>query len=111
MRLDELAKTDHDKLPYDVVEDLHVFMRNDPLFYRKEYFPKMCEMGSYVGKKQRVKLRDMLNPLIDSGINSYCKKYQLAKFPEEIFTLEDRVRLFQKIVDEEMPSVRNGDYK
>ena len=36
MRLKEF--TDDKDLPFDVVEDTIVFMRNDPMFYRKHYF-------------------------------------------------------------------------
>jgi len=111
MRIDELANPSDTKLPYDIVDDLHVFMRNDPMFYRRDYYPTMCEMGNYVGKKQKIKVKEMLGPLIDKGVNQYCEKYKLAKYPQEVFTLEDRIRLIQKIVDEEMPNIRNGEYK
>ena len=111
MKLTEFNADAQYKPAYDVVDDLHVYMRNDPMFYRQSYFPAMCEMGSYVGKKQKVKVKELLSPLIDKGVNDYCSKYQLAKYPQEIFTLEDRVRLIQKIVDEEMPNIRNGEYK
>lgn len=111
MRIDEFAQTTDDRLPFDVVDDLHVYMRNDPMFYRQNYFPTMCEMGKYIEKKQKVNVKEILSPLIDKGINQYCEKYKLAKYPEEVFTLEDKIRLIQKIVDEEMPRMREGEYK
>ena len=37
MRLNEF--TDKEELPFDVVDDTLVFMRNDPVFYRKFYYP------------------------------------------------------------------------
>ena len=32
-----------DDLGYDVVEDVAIYMRNDPMFYRKHYFPAMTK--------------------------------------------------------------------
>ena len=39
MRIDEFAQPMDDKLPFDVVDDVAIFMRNDPMFYRKSLFP------------------------------------------------------------------------
>ena len=43
MRLNEF--TDKEELPFDVVDDTLVFMRNDPIFYRKYYYPSVCELA------------------------------------------------------------------
>ena len=42
MRIDEFTnKKDERELPFSVAEDLMVFMRNDPTFYRKKFYPCM----------------------------------------------------------------------
>ena len=33
-----------DSLPYNVVDDVCIFMRNDPMFYRKSFFPAIKRM-------------------------------------------------------------------
>lgn len=40
-----------DKLPFDVVDDVCVFMRNDPMFYRKSFFPAIKRM-QHCGKNK-----------------------------------------------------------
>ena len=110
MRIDELANIEEPKLNFDIVDDLHIFMRNDPMFYRKEYFPCMCEMSKCLGEDQFNPAKYVL-PLNSKGLNHYCKKYNLAKFPDEILSLEDRKNLAHKIMSEEMPAIREGDYK
>ena len=42
-----------DQYGYDIVEDAAIYMRNDPMFYRKHYFPTMtqCQDAHRDGKK------------------------------------------------------------
>ena len=98
------------KLNFDIVDDLHIFMRNDPMFYRKEYFPSMCEMSKSCNEES-FRPSTIIMPLIDKGLTSYCKKYDLAKHPNELLTKENKKNLAHKIASEEMPAIRNGDYK
>ena len=43
MRIDELATPQETKLNFDIVDDAVVFMRNDPQFYRKKYYPTVSK--------------------------------------------------------------------
>ena len=46
MRIDEFTDaTIAPKFDYDVVDDVTVFMRNDPMFYRKSLFPAVSKIG------------------------------------------------------------------
>jgi len=53
MRIDEFSQPVDDSLPFDVVDDVAVFMRNDPQFYRKSFFPVVDKMKTacQAGKK------------------------------------------------------------
>ena len=44
MRIDEFAHKTDDRLPFDVVDDVAIYMRNDPMFYRKQLFPAIMSM-------------------------------------------------------------------
>ena len=44
MRIDEFAAPTNDSLPFDVADDVAIFMRNDPMFYRKQLFPAIMSM-------------------------------------------------------------------
>lgn len=109
MRIDELAQNDDMKLPFDVVDDAVVFMRNDPMFYRKQYFPAVSKVADQfrAGKDPD---KSVLGSMVDSGINSYCKKFNIARKPADIFTMEDREAILSKIFSEELKEIEGGAY-
>ena len=45
MRLNEFTDIEDKELPFDIVDDTIVFMRNDPMFYRRHYFPAVSKLG------------------------------------------------------------------
>lgn len=103
--------TEERDLPFDLVDDTSVFMRNDPQFYRKEYFPTISKVADLHRAGKIKNAKNTLKPMIDKGITSYCAKYNLAKTPEEVFKQEDRDALLDKLFSEEMDQIKNGDYK
>ena len=46
--------------------------------------------------------RSVLGTMVDSGMNSYCKKYNLGRGPADLFTSEDRNAIIEKICSEEL---------
>lgn len=112
MRMDEVHKQDVDTpLSFDIVDDLHVFMRNDPMFYRKQYYPTMCNISNKFKDTKSSKLDKILLPMINRAADIYCKRFDLASDSKEIATIDDRKKLIQKIIDEETPRIKQGDYK
>jgi hypothetical protein len=110
MRIDEFTQREDFKLPFDIVDDLHVFMRNDPMFYRKQYFPVMSRISELTKNKKKVNPDREFTPMIDSAIKTYCKKYDVARDPSDVFSEDDRKALVSKIYSEEIESIRRGDY-
>ena len=110
MRIDEFTQREDFKLPFDIVDDLHVFMRNDPMFYRKQYFPVMSRISELTKNKKKVNPDREFTPMIDSAIKTYCKKYDVARDPGDVFSEDDRKALVSKIYSEEIESIRRGDY-
>lgn len=112
MRMDEVHKDDRETpVSFDIVDDLHVFMKNDPMFYRKQYYPTMCAISDKLKDTKATKLDKFLLPIVNRAADIYCKRYDLASDSKEIAKPEDRKKLVQKIIDEELPRMRLGEYK
>jgi|13_taG_2_1085334.scaffolds.fasta_scaffold61850_3 hypothetical protein len=100
-----------DSLPYNVVDDVCIFMRNDPMFYRKSFFPAIKRMQECsMSETEYDKIKE-LGPMIDKAARLYCSKFKVGKRPEELLTKEDKYSLIQKVYAEEMTEIRKGTYK
>lgn len=110
MRINEFTTTDTDKLPFDVVEDITVFMKNDPIFYRNKYYPALCNMKQEYDKKKSADGEKHFGRIVDSAMNTYCKKFQVARKMSDLFTAEDRQNIISKITEEEIENIRKGEY-
>ena len=100
-----------DEIPFDVVEDLAIFMRNDPMFYRKTFFPAMADVSDKMERGDSVDPLIFIKPIVDKGVNSYCKKFIKDRRPEDIFTDDDKSMCVKKIQAEEMPNIKKGMYR
>ena len=110
VRIVEFNEPVNTDLKFDLVDDTSFYMRNDPEFYRKEYFPCMAKMADKHGAGQKVD-RTMVMNMVERGINNYVKKYNLGRSPEDIFKQPDRDALIDKLFSEEMAQIKAGDYK
>jgi hypothetical protein len=111
MKINEFYSKQEQAIPFNVVDDLTIFMRNDPIFYRKHYFPMMANISDIHERGQSVDPIVLMKPVVDRGINTYCKKFNLGKKADRIFSNEDRSEVINKIYSEEMPYVKKGAYK
>lgn len=111
MRIDEFASNQDTTFPYDLVDDVCVFMRNDPQFYRKSFFPTMSKMADMHSAGKNIDANECMSGMVETGINSYCKKFNVAKVPDEVFTQDHRTSILNKLFSEEMAQIRNGEYK
>jgi len=103
--------TETKDLGFDLVDDTSVYMRNDPEFYRKQYFPAMASMADMHSAGKPVDSHKCLSKLVDQGCTSYCQKYNLARHPDEVYSQQDRDALIDKIFSEEMELIKQGEYK
>jgi hypothetical protein len=111
MRIDEVNITGEDnELPFSVAEDLVVFMRNDPMFYRKNYFPCMSSMSDRKFKGEEIDFAECTRPMIERAINEYCRKFDITQSPQSIFTSEDEDAIIELLKAEEMPRIEMGEY-
>jgi len=93
-----LDKEQDDKIPYDIVDDVHFHMINDDAFYRKYYMPCMDKVR---GEKNEKILQGYLDPMINKCMNHYVNKYDIPKQPNELLKPEDRSKLCSRIMDYE----------
>lgn len=98
-------------IEFEPVEDLIVFMKNDPVFYRRKYFPRVKELEKNYKKNKEVDPKKYFSDVVDSAMNTYCKKYDLARDPSEIFSSSDKHEIIGQITSEEIENIRNGEYK
>ena len=109
MKINEFTTPPDNRLPYDVVDDLAIFMRNDPMFYRQKMFPCIMRMkDAYDGQKSIVPQK-VIGPVVDEGMEQYCEKFKLGS-RDKIFKLEDRDEAINKIYGEEMKMIETGAY-
>jgi|TARA_R110001592_G_scaffold259468_5_gene523472 hypothetical protein len=112
MKINEFADIDPTKendLGFDVIGDMQVFMKNDPMFYRKQYYPTMAKLQDKL-KGGRSPVPDDLSGMIDTGCKHYCNKFDIPKDPSKLLTKEEYNSLAEIICSEEMEALRDGEY-
>jgi hypothetical protein len=110
VRIVEFHEPVNTDLKFDLVDDASFYMRNDPNFYRKEYFPCMSKIADKHSSGDKVD-RGMLMSMVEKGIDNYVKKYNLGRSSEDIFKQPDRDALIDKLFSEEMEQIKRGEYK
>jgi len=103
------SKPEKTELPYSVVQDLQTHMKNDPIFYRKSYYPTMCDCQNKIKNGNPIGPID-LEKMIETGVKHYCSKYDIPKRPEELLSKEEKMSLAELIFGEEEELLRNGEY-
>lgn len=109
MRIDEFAQPTDDRLPFDVVDDVAIYMRNDPMFYRKQLFPAIMRMKDMHDAGKSCVAEKCLGEVCGRAMESYCSKFNLGS-KENIFKPEDKGLLINKLFGEEMTQIKNGAY-
>ena len=107
MRIDEFTQQQDDSLPFDVVDDIQQYMKNDPAFYRRVYYPTMCKMQE-CGESGNPK--DLVAPMALLAARNYVKKYKINKDAEELLNAEEMDDLINRVYEEEMEACNRGEY-
>jgi len=109
MKIEDLNLKIGDKLPYNVVEDLVVFMKNDQDFYRKEVFPKLSGVQEAVLSGGKFNKKELL-PMVDHAIQKYIQKFDIPKRPTDLLTREEKMEAIGILLKNEADSFRNKEY-
>ena len=114
MKITEFINSEHDDkktdLGFNVPEDLHIHMKNDPMLYRKQYYPRIAKLQDTLKRGEPVDVKKELLPMIAKAKDHYCAKYNLPKRPEDLMHDEEVDALIEKIYGEEMELISKGDY-
>ena len=84
------------KPDYDVPSDLLIFMRNDPMFYRKNFFPAVEKY------KENTKDTAPLENMVKRGLGEYCNKFKIENPKDELMGEGDIIDLVRTIIADEM---------
>ena len=98
------------QLPFNVAEDVHVYMKNDPMFYRKHYFPCMAKMAEMHRAGKAFNMAQTIKPVIKRAAEGYCKRYNMPMPAATLFREEDENELVERICSEEMDRIKQGEY-
>ena len=90
------------KPDYDVPSDLLIFMRNDPMFYRKNFFPAIDKY------KENTKDTSPIENMIKVGLGQYCNKFKIENPQEEMMGDGDIQELVRTIIADEMEELEEG---
>ena len=96
--------TDKEILPkpdYNIAEDLMIFMRNDPMFYRRSYFPTLEDYK--VQKKT-----DLLSDMVKNGLNKYCEKFGLPHNKEDLLGDGEISQMVSEIIKDELDATSSN---
>lgn len=109
MRIEDLETINKD-LPFNVVEDMAIFMRNDPKFYRKSFFPAVMRMKDCHTSGKKFNAVKEFGPMIEKAAVDYCRKFKIERHPNDLMDEQEKQDLMRKLYSEEMTQIRNGEY-
>lgn len=94
---------------FDVVEDIQVFMQNDPVYYRRVYLPAVLRLKDKTKSGKSVDCKSLLGDAVNRAISTYCSQYDVGP-AKSVFTPEKRSELLQKVYERELENIRKGEY-
>ena len=109
MKIDDLNLKIGDKLPFNVVEDIVVYMKNDPDFYRKEVFPNLGGVQEAVLSGGKFNKKNLL-PMIEKACESYVQKFDIPKRPADLLSREEKMEAIGILLKGEADAFRNKEY-
>ena len=101
-----LVEFEKEEMPYDLANDVKVYMLNDKNFYRKQYYPCMVKLQSNIKRSAYDPVAD-IESMVKKGCGAYCKKYDANP---KLFDKDFMKNLVNDILKDETPRLRKGEY-
>lgn len=98
-----------EELPYDVGQDLIVYMRNEPMFYRRHLYPALVDVQEAIKKGKKYSKKNMF-PVIEKAIQGYINKFGIKKLPEDLMNEEEKLDCISRLLADEQENFRKGSY-
>ena len=108
VKIVEVMSSDSSQFTFDIVDDIMVFIKNDSMFYQKHYYPSIIRLKQLFDQNKLDQYKRVLEPVLNTAIDIYCQKYKIG-FPEHV-NKEERLALLQRIYDEEIENIKQGEY-
>lgn len=102
---------DKEELPFDIEDDLVVYMRNEPMFYRKHYYPAVLKMQSAHKSNQSIDAVSLWAPIVKRAIMPYMKKFGIDKNTKDIIDMNKIKSIASKIYSDEINHIKSGSYE
>ena len=90
----------------DLLDDLHFFMTNDPVFYRKILHPIVITLKKHLKSDTKCD-HTMFKSAVDDGVKAYCNKFKIEGNPKSVFTDVDRDELARKIFSQQTDHIQS----
>lgn len=90
----------------DLLDDLHFFMTNDPVFYRKILHPIVITLKKHLKSDTKCD-HAMFKSAVDDGVKAYCNKFKIEGNPKSVFTDVDRDELARKIFSQQTDHIQS----
>lgn len=98
------------ELPYDVLDDVVVFMQNDPDFYRSETYPTLVDVQQAINNGGKFSKKQLF-PMIDKAVETYIKKFNIPKRNDRVVhTDAEKMECATRLLNAEKENFRNKEY-
>lgn len=104
-------KKDKEELPFDIEDDIVVYMRNDPMFYRKHYYPVLLKMQSAYQSNRSQDAVSLWTPVVRRAVVPYINKFKINKKVEDVVDANKIKTIANKIYSDEIDNIKRGLYK
>jgi hypothetical protein len=95
------------ELPYDVADDLHFHMKNDTMFYRRQFLPTIVKIAGDVNEEEGSE--SLIDPMLERAVKHYCEKYKIPAEQRRLIDSEVLRKVKERIMSEDVPSVQKGN--
>ena len=93
---------------YDIKEDLIFFMNNDPIFYRKMYYPSLLKFRDAYKKDNNFDCEEFA-PMVSQAYKMYQKKFPVQNLKSSLDkTMLDEI--CSKVYEQELENIKMGHY-
>jgi hypothetical protein len=108
--IDDMTDLDPNQpLPWNMVDDLIIFMQNENNFYRRKLYPLLLDAQETIQNGGKVNKKDFV-PVIDAAINAYVKKFDLNRRTEDMMSPSQKMECIEKLLKDEEDNFRKGEY-
>lgn len=97
-------ESEKSRFDFDVPNDVYQFMINDPVFYRRVYYPTVTKMCDKHAKGVEINPKKELQPIILNACSTYVEQYKLNADANSLLSTDELDGIANKIYNIETGS-------